>query len=84
MSSKHILKIIVCYFTKEENRWELKKLLKKAGAVALAVAMVIGMIPAWSSQAVAETAKKPYKAILEPDIAYDELYKAIGKSILCV
>ena len=56
----------------------IKKTIKKAGAVALAVAMVIGMIPAWSSQAVAETAKKPYEAILEPDIAYDELYKAIG------
>lgn len=56
----------------------IKKTIKKAGAVALAVAMVIGMIPAWSSQAVAETAKKPYEAILEPDIAYDELYTAIG------
>ena len=61
----------------------IKKTIKKAGAVALAVAMVIGMIPAWSSQAVAETAKKPYEAILEPDIAYDELYKAIGNQ-LCV
>ena len=47
----------------------IKKTIKKAGAVALAVAMVIGMIPAWSSQAVAETTKKPYEAILEPDIA---------------
>lgn len=56
----------------------IKKTIKKAGAVALAVAMVIGMIPAWSSQAVAETAKKPYEAILESDIAYDELYTAIG------
>lgn len=51
----------------------LKTSIKKISAIGLSLAMTIGMVPIWSTQALAETAQKAYEVILEPTMVYDNV-----------
>ena len=54
----------------------LKTSIKKIIAIGLSLAMTIGMVPIWSTQALAETAQKAYEVILEPTMVYDNVYSS--------
>ncbi len=44
--------------------------------------MTIGMVPIWSTQALAETAQKAYEVILEPTMVYDNVYSSFGNKFI--
>ena len=59
----------------------LKTSIKKISAIGLSLAMTIGMVPIWSTQALAETAQKAYEVILEPTMVYDNVYSSFGNKL---
>lgn len=60
----------------------LKTSIKKISAIGLSLAMTIGMVPIWSTQALAETAQKAYEVILEPTMVYDNVYSSFGNKFI--